>query len=82
MESLLSWIGAFGGTLVVAAVAVAWWEHLERTARPDMPAEPLQPARPATVDVSLDDLATAAASDRAQREVQLEGALDRMARPY
>ena len=76
----MSWIGVFGGALVVVAVAIAWWEHLERTARPQAPADP-QPMRSAKVDVSLDDLATAAASDSAQRQVALDGALDRMARP-
>jgi hypothetical protein len=80
MESLLSWIGVFGGALVVVAVAIAWLEHLERTARPEAPADP-QPLRSAKVDVSLDDLASAAAGDTAQRQVALDGALGRMARP-
>jgi hypothetical protein len=77
MESLLSWIGVFGGALVVVAVAIAWWEHLERSARPVAPADPL-PMRSAEVDVSLDELA---AGDSTERQVALDGALDRMARP-
>lgn len=80
MESLLSWIGVFGGALVVVAAAIAWWEHLERSARPAPLADP-QPLRSAKVDVSLDELAAAPAGDRAEREVVLDGALDRMARP-
>jgi len=80
MESLLSWIGVFGGALVVVAVAIAWLEHLERTARPEAPADPV-PLRSAKVDVSLDDLAAAGAGDSAERQVALDGALDRMARP-
>lgn len=80
MESLLSWIGVFGGALVVVAVAIAWWEHLERTARPVPVADP-QPPRSAKVDVSLDELTTTPAGDRVEREVVLDVALDRMARP-
>ena len=80
MESLLSWIGVFGGALVVVAVAIAWWEHLERSVRPAVPADP-QPLRSAKVDVSLDELATAPAGDRVERAVALDTAMDRMARP-
>ncbi len=81
MESLLSWIGVFGGALVVVAVAIAWWEHLERNARPLAPPADPQPLRSAKVDVSLDELAAAPAGDRVEREVALDAALDRMARP-
>jgi len=80
MESLLSWIGVFGGALVVVAVAIAWLEHLERTARPEAPADPVPP-RSAKVDVSLDELAAVAPGDSAERQVALDGALDRMVRP-
>lgn len=81
MESLLSWFGAFGGALVVVAVAVAWWEHLDRSARPVAPPADPQPMRSAKVDVSLDELAAAATGDSAERQATLDGALGRMVRP-
>jgi len=80
MESLLSWIGVFGGALVVVAVAIAWWEHLERSARPAVPMADPQPPRSAKVDVSLDDLTAAPAGDRVERQATLDVALDRMVR--
>jgi hypothetical protein len=32
MDSLLTWIGAIAGALLVVAVVVAWWEHRKRLA--------------------------------------------------
>lgn len=81
MESLLSWFGAFGGALVVVAVAVAWWEHLDRSARPVAPPADPQPLRSAKVDVSLDDLVAIPPGDSVERQATLDVALDRMARP-
>ena len=80
MENLISWIGAAGGALVVAAVAVAWWEHVLRTERPPQAPEPAMP-RAVSVDVSLDTLHEAPAGDAASRRATLDGALDRMAQP-
>ncbi len=78
MENLLSWIAAAGSALVLVAVAVAWWEHLARSARPEPPADPAAP-RNVTVDVSLDTLATTPAGDTATRRATLDGAMGRMA---
>ncbi len=56
MESLLSWIGVAFGALFVVAVAVAWWEHVLRSERPEsLPGG--TPRRAVSVDVSLDELA-------------------------
>jgi hypothetical protein len=78
MESLLTWIGVASGALVVVAVAVAWWEHLARVARPEVPPQPALP-RAATVDVSLDALAASPAGDTLTRRAALDGAIGRMA---
>ena len=87
MEAFFSWVGAALGGLFVAAVAVAWWEHLVRTSRPPARPEPVAP-RAVSVDVQLDTLAaaepvpaaSATVSDAAERRAALDGAMSRMAR--
>lgn len=87
MEAFFGWVGAALGALFVAAVAVAWWEHLVRTSRPPAPPEPVAP-RAASVDVQLDALdadqpapaAPPKASDAAERRATLNSAMSRMAR--
>lgn len=61
MESILSWVGAALGALLVVAVAVAWWEHLVRSSRPPTSPEPVAP-RAVSVDVQLDALPAAEAT--------------------
>lgn len=80
MEAFLNWLGAGFGVLFVAAVVVAWWEHLLRTSRP--PQQPEAATRQAAhVDVHVDALAEApAAGDAAERQATLDGAMTRMAR--
>ncbi len=87
MEVFFSWVGAAFGALFVAAVAVAWWEHLVRTSRSPAPPEPL-PSRAVSVDVQLDTLTAVEAApavpshanDAAERRATLDGAMSRMAR--
>ena len=94
MEAFFNWVGAALGALFVVAVAVAWWEHLVRSARPPAPPVTVLP-RAVSVDVQLDALpgqaaappapAAAAAAlqrgDAALRRATLDGAISRMARP-
>jgi len=87
MEAFFGWVGAALGALFVAAVAVAWWEHLVRTSRPPAPPEPVVP-RAVSVDVQLDALDAdqpapappPKASDAAERRATLNSAMSRMAR--
>lgn len=92
METIFSWVGAALGALFVAAVAVAWWEHLVRSSRPPRPPVPAVP-RAVSVDVQLDALAPAEppvapaalaaappAGDSAERRATLDGAMTRMSR--
>ena len=87
MEAFFGWVGAALGALFVAALAVAWWEHLVRTSRPPAPPEPVAP-RAMSVDVQLDALDAdqpapappPKASDAAERRATLNSAMSRMAR--
>lgn len=74
MEGFFNIVGTFLGSLFVVAVAVAWWEHLRRTERPQpLPAEP-----PRAVRVDLDVAALAESpGDSPARQRALEGALER-----
>lgn len=76
MEGFFSIVGAFLGGLFVVAVAVAWWEHLRRTERPNAPPT----TAPSTVRVDL-DIGTLAASqgDAGARQRALESMLQRAA---
>lgn len=81
MEAFFSWVAAGFGALFVVAVAVAWWEHLVRNARPQAPPQPAA-ARAVKVDVPLDTAAglLLPASDRDERRATLGGAMERMGR--
>jgi hypothetical protein len=81
MEAFFSWVAAGFGALFVIAVAVAWWEHLARSARPLAPPEATAP-RVVKVDVPLDTAAGVLLplSDTEQRRAALGGAMDRMGR--
>ncbi|MDP2008302.1 MAG: hypothetical protein Q8K45_21730 [Rubrivivax sp.] len=81
MDAFFSWVAAGFGALFVVAVAVAWWEHLARIARP--PAPPVASApRAVRVDVPLDTTAglLLPASDSDERRATLGGAMERMGR--
>ena len=90
MEAIFSWVGAALGALFVAAVTVAWWEHLVRTSRPPTPTERAVP-RAVSVDVQLDTPlpagpavsaagpAPSPANDATMRRAALDGAMRRMA---
>jgi len=79
MDSLWNLIAGGAGTLFVVAVAVAWWEHLERTERRPPPFETPRPGA-STVDLDLDE-PFVRTGDSPERRAVLEGALDRMALP-
>ncbi len=80
MEALFSWLAAGFGALFVIAVAVAWWEHLARSARPPRPPEPA-PARAVSVDVRLDTQAGALyMSEAAERRAKLDNTMERIGR--
>ena len=84
MEVFLTWLAAGFGTLLVAAVAVAWWEHLSRSARPPPP--PAEPARAVSVDVKLDTVAgilgdsVTPPGDGIRRRATLDVAMGRMSK--
>jgi hypothetical protein len=86
MEVLLTWLGTGFGALFVVAVAVAWWEHLSRTARP-LPPPPAETGRAVSIDVKLDTVAgilgdaIAPPGDSVKRRVTLDGAMGRMSKP-
>jgi hypothetical protein len=85
MEVFFTWLGTGLGTLFVVAVAVAWWEHLSRTARPLPP--PPESTHAVKIDVKLDTVAgilgdaIAPPGDGAQRRATLDGAMGRMTKP-
>ncbi len=81
MEAFFSWVAAGFGALFVVAVAVAWWEHLARNARPSAPPQRAA-ARAVKVDVPLDTAAGVLlpASDSDERRATLGGAMERMGR--
>jgi hypothetical protein len=79
MEDIFMWVGSGGAAMFVVAVAVAWWEHLNRSRQP--PSWAVDPApRLLQVDLHLDALASAP-GDVGVRQAALEGALDRMTQP-
>jgi hypothetical protein len=81
MEAFFSWVAAGFGALFAVAVAVAWWEHLARSLRPQAAPQPAVP-RAVKVDVPLDTAAglLLPASDTDERRAALGGAMERMGR--
>ncbi len=75
----MAWLTLGIVALLVAAVAVALWEH--RAGRARVPPPGTAAPRVSKVDVPLDSTlsATLAAGDQARRRATLDGALDRMA---
>lgn len=81
MEAFFSWVAAGFGALFVIAVAVAWWEHLVRSARPPVPPPAAKP-RAVKVDVPLDTAAGVLLplSDTETRRATMDGTMDRIGR--
>ena len=82
MESILPFIGLAAASLLVVAVAVAWWEQTGARAKTRRPL-PASPRHAVSVDVRLDELAAepaAASSDQTARQLALGSAMARMSR--
>ena len=82
MQSFLVTLGYGTLALLGVAVLVAWWEHWSRAHRA-MPFEetPLPPSAPVRVDVDLESLDPAPATEQQQRQQTVDATLARASRP-
>ena len=80
MDVFFNWLAAGFGVLFVVALAVAWWEHLVRQARPP-PRPECAAAHAVSVDVRLDTQAGGLyESDAAARRATLDHTMGRVGR--